>query len=302
MKTGFVSLEEAKNIHTEISEISSLLEKPPVYGLRYISFEDEFPLDICNELKKLDLIPVITWEFFFPTLDGDNRRDCNIYETHIDELLSGKYDSYLEDFANNVKLWGNKIYLRPLHEFNAHWYVWSGSKNGGLEGGPDKIKRSWIYIVNKFRSLKVDNVKWIWCAHETSDFIPLGEWNKLENYWPGDKYVDLLGLDGFNFYPENPERNNPKFHDFDSLFADIYNEITSLSNKPIMIMTGSSEFSYNGNISCKSDWIDDAFDKINKTYKQIEIVGWFHFRFNERIDWRINSSKESIDAFNRYLK
>jgi hypothetical protein len=108
----------------------------------------------------------------------------------------------------------------------------------------------------------------------------------------------MLGIDGFNFYPENPERENPKFYSFESLFSEMYKQMTSLSNKPIFIMTGTAEFSHDGDISCKADWIRDVFDKIKKQYTQISIVGWFHYKYNENIDWRINSSKESLKAFN----
>lgn len=208
MEIGVVSLEKTININKEISDISRLLEKNLNYGLRYISFEDVFPLEICNEFKKLNLIPILTWELYFPTEDGSNRRDCDIKETHLDKLLAGKFDLYLDEFASHAKSWNDILYLRPLHEFNANWYIWSGEKNGGSVGGPDKVKKCWIYIVDRFRALGAYNVKWIWCAHEPSDFIVMDDWNSLCNYWPGDEYVDLLGIDGFNFYPENPEREN----------------------------------------------------------------------------------------------
>ena len=187
--------------------------------------------------------------------------------------------------------------LRPLHEFNADWYVWGGENNGGKDGCPEIVRQCWIYIVNRFRKLKADNVKWIWCPHEPSTHVSMDEWNNIKNYWPGDEYVDLLGIDGFNFYPENPERVNPGFYSFESLFKEIYVRVTSLSNKPIFIMTGTSEFSHEGKISSKSDWINDAFEKIRNIYTQITIICWFHHKYSEKINWRIDSSKESLEAF-----
>lgn len=170
-------------------------------------------------------------------------------------------------------------------------------KNGASNGGAEKVKKCWKYIVNKFRDIGANNVKWIWCPHEPSTHVSLESWNKISNYWPGEEYVDLMGIDGFNFYPENPERENPVFHSFESLFSDTYKELIKLSDNPIFIMTGSAEFSNNSDISCKADWINDTFDKIKNIYTQISIIGWFHFKFNENANWQINSSKESLQAF-----
>jgi hypothetical protein len=298
MKIGILSFETNKMIDKEISDLNNLLKKKLTYGLRFISFEDPFPLETCKELKKKELIPILTWELFFPDKEENNRRECNPEETHLDELLAGEYDKYIENFAIKAKLWNEILYIRTLHEFNAHWYVWGGYKNGGSRGGVDKVKNSWIYIVNKFKKMGANNVKWLWSVHEPSDFIQMGEWNSIENYWPGDEYVDLMGIDGFNFYPENPERVNPMFKDFDSIFNESYKIMESISEKPIMIMTGTSEFNYEGQVICKSDWIADAFTKIHDKYKKIEIVCWIHLKFNEFANWRIDSSKESLDAFN----
>lgn len=301
MELAIVSFASIENINKEITGVSALLEKRLKYGLRYISFENDFPLEVCNEFKKAKVIPIITWELFFPIHDGHNRRQCLKEETHLRELLEGKFDDYLDNFATQAKLWQDTIYLRPLHEFNAGWYVWGGAKNGGIDGGPSLVKQCWIYIVDRFRKLKADNVKWIWCPHEPSMNVPMDEWNHIRNYWPGDEYVDLLGIDGFNFYPENPEREKPSFYDFESLFAEMYAQVMALSNKPIFIMTGTAEFSREGKISSKPDWINDAFEKIRNNYTRITIVCWFHYKYSEKIDWRIDSSRESLKAFSTQM-
>jgi hypothetical protein len=297
MEIAVVSLEKTANISKEISDISKLLNGKLSYGIRFISFENDFPFDICDEFSKLNITPIFTWEFNFPTTDGDNRRNCSQNETHLDDLLEGVFDKYIDEFASQAKLWNKTIYIRLFHEFNADWYTWGGKKNGGPDGGPEKVKQCWKYIVDKFRVIGADNVKWIWCPHEPSTQVSLEDWNKISNYWPGQEYVDLLGIDGFNFYPQNPEREKPILRTFESLFSNTYKEIISLSDKPIFIMTGSAEFSYKSDIYCKSEWINDAFDKIKNVYKRITIVGWFHFKFNGNADWRIDSSEKSLQAF-----
>jgi len=94
MEIGIIFLESFNKLNNAITSISKKLLKRPTHGLRFISFEDDFPFEICNEFKKHKLIPIITWEFFFPSLDGHNRRKCSREETHLIELLEGKYDTH----------------------------------------------------------------------------------------------------------------------------------------------------------------------------------------------------------------
>jgi mannan endo-1,4-beta-mannosidase len=94
-----------------------------------------------------------------------------------------------------------RVLMRFLHEFNGNWYVWSGNKNGQAEGGPEKVVAVWKYVVDRFRKVGADNVKWMWVPHGPSTDRSEEAWNNVSNYWPGDDYVDWIGLDGYNFLP-----------------------------------------------------------------------------------------------------
>ena len=45
----------------------------------------------------------------------------------------------------------------------------------------------------------------------------------------------------------------------------------------------------------KSSWITDAFQKIKSDYPRIKIFTWFNI--NKELDWRVNSSPESLEVF-----
>lgn len=294
MKLGIVSLEADGRIKNELQDVEKLIDRKLDFAIRYISFENEFPAKSCNEMSEKNSIPVLTWEFFHP--------DCDQFQCPLDMILEGKLDAYIEEFAKNAKLFKKRVYIRLFHEFNFAKLPWSGEKNGGQAEGPEKVKQSWIHVVNKFKAAGADNVKWIWCAHDASDFPNQYDWNSVANYWPGEEYVDVMGMDGFNFYPQNPERENPGFMSFDDLFCDLYKEMQSLSEKEMMIMTGSAEFNMQSAVSCKAEWIHDMFRNIKESYKKITYLGWFHFTFNENANWKIDSSKESLEAFTRNVK
>lgn len=294
---GMVSLQAAENVAREMNAYEDLLQKKIASVLRYVTWEELFPEFICNSIAQQGAAPLLVWMPDWPTRKGDSRRECSPDDTGLNEILAGMHDEYIEQFAEAIHRWGRTLMIRFLYEFNANWYVWSGYKNGGPNGGPDKVKRVWLYVVGKFRELGVRNVQWVWCVHEPSTLVSREPWNAIEQYWPGDEWVDWLGIDGFNFYPENPERTHPAFLSFDDCFGEMYRQLCTLSDKPIQIMTGTGEFVCEHPPVNKADWVIDMCAKLQQDYMRIALYYWFHHRFNDRADWRINSSPKSLAAF-----
>lgn len=297
LKFGMVSLDDPSRLQEEIDGYNGLLNSKADLVSRFITMEDDFPRDMCNIIKNCGSTPLYTWLLNDYKENGSDTRTCKPHETGLDEILSGTYDNYFIEFAMAAKKWKHPLKIRMLYEFNTDWYVWSGYKNGAALGGPLMVKETWKYIVDIFRAIGADNVKWVWCPHEPSSNVPLEEWNSIFNYWPGDNYVDYMGIDGFNFFPVNPERENPSFQSFDDLFMDTYNSLLQISDKPIFIMTGTGEYNYTGDIANKPLWISDAINKIKSSYTKVEMFFWFNHKFNKDVDWRINSSSESLKVF-----
>jgi len=264
----------------------------------YPTFADNFPTDACKELIHNNYIPHLTWELFFPDSVAYNTMPIDGTYNLIDQILNGIHDGYIEQFATDSKSLNSKIYIRFLHEFNGNWYLWSGNKNGAENGGPEKIVRVWKYIVDKFKSIGATNVKWVWNPHGPSIDINQNGWNSIDKYWPGDDYVDWIGMDAYNWYPKDPWGGNRPYRDFDNCFGELYNECQKLSTKPMMIAEfGSPEFEFND--MNKAAWITNAFDQIKNNYQQIKLVLWFHI--NKELDWRINSSPSSLKAYQKAI-
>ena len=76
------------------------------------------------------------------------------------ELVNGKADTYIRDYAKGVKGYGEEIWLRPLHEANGDWYDWGVGKAGA--GNTDaNVAEAFRHIVKIFRDENVKNVKWV---------------------------------------------------------------------------------------------------------------------------------------------
>ena len=264
------------------------------------TWDEEFPSEACQAAQRHGAIPMVTWEIFWPSIDPNNTSGTGPEGYRgFNEVLAGNYDDYIDRYAGEAKRFGRRVLIRFMHEFNGNWYVWSGNKNGGADGGAEKVVAVWKYVVDRFNQVGADNVKWLWVPHGPSIDLNTESWNDVANYWPGDEYVDWIGLDAYNFYPKDPWGNGRPFRDFDNCFRELYGACAMLGDQPMMIAEfGTGEFEHEG--QSKADWITDTFQKIKAEYPRIRIFTWFNI--NKELDWRVNSSPETLEAFQTALK
>ena len=263
------------------------------------TWDDVFPMEACEKLHKRGIIPHLTWELFWPSRDPNNTAGTGPDGyAGFNEVLSGKHDAYIDQFALDVKAFNQRVLIRFLHEFNGNWYVWSGNKNGRENGGPEKVIAVWRYVVERFEAIGANNAKWLWVPHGPSTDLSIEAWNAVSNYWPGDDYVDWIGLDGYNFYPRDPWGGVRPFRDFDNCFRALYDACSVLGDQPMMIAEfGTGDFQYKD--MDKAAWVRDAFQKIKMDYPRIRIFTWFNI--NKELDWRVNSSPKALKAFQEVL-
>ena len=284
----------------EIDAFEELTETEVGSVVWFPTWDDEFPLEACKKLGERGIIPHLTWELFWPSKDPNNAAATGPEGFQgFNEVLAGKYDDYIDRFAEGAKSFDKEVLIRFMHEFNGNWYVWSGNKNGRENGGPAKVVEVWKYVVDRFKAKGATKVQWLWVPHGPSTDLSTEAWNAVANYWPGDDYVDWIGLDGYNFYPVDPWGGKRPLRDFDNCFRDLYDSCALLGDQPMMIAEfGSGEFEFEG--FDKAAWVTDAFTKIKTSYPRIKIFTWFHI--NKELDWRVNSSPESLEAFKTAMK
>ncbi|MDB5057629.1 MAG: beta-mannanase [Chloroflexi bacterium] len=195
------------------------------------------------------------------------------------DIANGAYDSYVRQFATAAKNWGHPFLLRFAHEMNGGWYPW-GTGPGGNGTTPSDFVAAWRHVHDIFTSVGATNVLWVWCANVSG-----GGLTPDAQDFPGDKYVDWVALDGYNWGGSN-------WQSLYNVFNASYNEVTALSSKPVMITeTSSSETG-----GSKADWITQGFlHAIPTSFPRIRAVVWFDWTMEH--DWRVNSSPSSLAAF-----
>jgi hypothetical protein len=247
--------------------------------LWYLSWTDAFPAVDADRVCANGSLPLITWEPWITDQAGT-----------LDAIAAGSYEAYVRSFLLAAKDWGKPVFLRFAHEMNGNWYPWDGAHNGGA-GGPAKYIKAWRYIYNVREAVGASNVYLVWCPNNTNQ--PGDAWNNIAAYYPGDQYVDWLGMDGYNW-------GYSGWQSFDALFSNIYSTLTGLTAKPLMI----GEFSSAEQGGDKAGWICDALQKIRSNYPRIKMFCWFNINkesYNER-DWRIDSSASAEAAFKNSLQ
>jgi beta-mannanase len=192
-------------------------------------------------------------------------------------IVAGRYDGYIRRSARAAAAWEHPILLRFAHEMNGNWYPW-GRGHGNTAA---LYKRTWRHVVRIFRREGAANVMWVWAPNvDNSGNYP------FRGLYPGDPWVDWVGLDGFNWGKKG------EWTSFLQVFGRSYRTLAQISRRPVIVAeTGSTQRGGN-----KAAWISRALRWEIPHLPRIRAVVWFNERFNG-IDVRIDSSPASLRAY-----
>ncbi len=235
---------------------------------------NRFDPNAMTAIREHGSLPLLTWAPRAP------REAVNQPEFALRNIIDGKFDDYITQYALDIKRWGHPLFLRFAHEMNGTWYPWSESVNGNRPG--DYVK-AWRHVHDIFKHHEVTNVTWVWCPSRKGT-----KPQKLRALYPGDQYVDWLGMDGYN------DTRQKRWQTMEEIFGDLYRELNEMSAKPMMIV----EFSTTEKGGSKAGWIVQAFHEIIPgRFPRIGAVVWFNRRFSPELDWRIELSPSARKAF-----
>ncbi|MBC7695345.1 MAG: hypothetical protein H7141_07875 [Burkholderiales bacterium] len=235
-------------------------------------------------------IPMITLENHFVNISAKNSRSV-IKQPNLYNIIHGQCDDFFINWAKQIKNVKGTILLRILHEFNGDWYPWCISNN---DHNADLLVQAFRHIHDIFAKEQVTNVKFIWCPNSMS--VPQEKWNYIMDAYPGDEYVDFVGLDVYNGAGESTIWTS-----FRKVGIENYFLLTEeLPLKPLLICeTASRERKSNENVNVqnKSEWIEQMSSALKSDMSKIRLISWF----NEREYFKINSSDQSRNAYLNYI-
>jgi mannan endo-1,4-beta-mannosidase len=246
----------------------------------------KFPASEFNNIRSHGAIPFFSWGSQSIPLPS-NLSEPNF---QLSDVIEGRYDSYIREWATAAKAWGHPFFLRFNWEMNGNWFAWMEGVNGNQTG---EAVTAWRHVHDIFTSVGATNVSWVWCPNVD----PENHLKSLASLYPGDAYVDWTGLDGYN-WGTNPNRPD-RWRTFDQLYKSTYKTITETiaPSKPMIIgEVGSSE--YGGS---KATWIREMLSELPTQYPKIRGVLWFD-KYDSGMDWPIETSSSATAAFAEGIK
>lgn len=220
------------------------------------------------------------------------------------KIIDGTFDTELKQWANELQKTGIPVLIDFAGEPNGDWFPWSGINNGGsktdgygdksLADGPEMYRDAYRHIIDLFRKQGVTRVTWVFHAAGLS--APDEEWNKMKNYYPGDDYIDWIGVSAYG-----PQRWGDSYQRFYDVLSPAYTQLTSISDtKPIAVLEfGIADYLPNIN---KALWIQGALYTVSlPEFSRIKAIGWWNSTWKNTDGTmsaiQIDSSPESLKFY-----
>jgi hypothetical protein len=238
----------------------------------------KFPTNPMESIRQHGSIPVLSWSSqSIPSTKVEP-------DFQLSDVISGRYDTYIREFATQAKAWNHPYFLRFNWEMNGSWFPWHEGVNGNQ---PGESAKAWRHVHDIFTAVGSENATWVWCPN-----VEYSGSTSLASLYPGDAYVDWTCLDGYN-WGTNPAKPD-KWKSFDAVYKPTYQKIveTIAPGKPMMIGEVAST-EYGGS---KAAWIKDMLAKIPTAYPKIRALLWFD-KFDSNMDWPVETSTGATAAF-----
>lgn len=138
----------------------------------------------------------------------------------LDRLAAGADDGWLIKYATAVRNLHAPVIMSFAPEANGTWYTWAYGHQPATA-----FVAAWRHVVSVFRGVGATRVRWAWIMN-----VNFSGSEKVQQLWPGTKYVNILGLDGYFTSPVKPEG-------FQSLFSPTIVDMRTLSGTDPLLIT-----------------------------------------------------------------
>ncbi|MFO7153134.1 MAG: glycosyl hydrolase [Bacillota bacterium] len=237
-------------INGDMKEFNRLTGKKHASFFLYVGYGHRFPQWWIDQLKEVGAAAHIAWE---PNEGLDKVKD----------------DEYLRGFARKLKETGIPVFLRFASEMNGDWTAYSGD--------PEKYIEKWR-LVHDVMEQEAPNVMMVWTVFTFPQAT-------IKKYYPGDEYVDWVGVNIYNVVYHNNNINHRASHEDPLELLDYVYDNFSM-RKPIQI----SEYGATHYTVTDGKYYEDfAIQKITRMYNGIKkkyprVKSIFYFDVNNLVN------------------
>ncbi|MFJ2739986.1 glycoside hydrolase family 26 protein [Streptomyces sp. NPDC087440] len=223
-------------------------KQPNLVGY-YAAWGDRFDEGNAAAVWNEGALPLISWE---------------PHKTPLADIAAGRGDDYIRTYARAVRELNLPVAISFAHEMNGDWYPWGTKKTT-----PAEYTGAWKRMHDLFEEVGATSVIWVWTPNVINPMPSV----KLKPYFPGDDYVDWVGVIGY--YAQHGATT------FETLFDPTLKQVRTFTRKPVIIPETASE----GGQRKPAD-IKDLFRGVEK---RDDVIGFVWFDYNKEADWRISS-------------
>lgn len=247
--------------------------RPAIVGWfqQWRSGELRFRPDWARRVARQDAVPMITWEPWHAPPGAP--RIAEQPDVALDRIAAGDFDGLVERWARDVAAYRGPVLIRPMHEMNGFWYPWGDAANGN---GPGDYVRAWRRVHRIFARAGAGNVSWVWSVNTLEGE---GAEERIRRLYPGDRYVDWVGLSAFNW---GTAFEWSAWRDADALLGRSLDALRSYG-KPVMIAEiGTTRLGGDARA-----WIADAAVRIRTGRPEVRAVVWYDDIDGSDLDFRL---------------
>lgn len=203
-------------------------------SLRYHDFSDTYPgrfPDSHEQLLGQSRLLFLSWQARVSSTNQSLR--------WID-IARGAYDQkFVTTAAQRVKAYGKTIFIAFDPEFDS---------GPNTRGTPEEYVAAYRHIHDVFRQQGAMNVVWVWVS---TGYTGAGNDQKILRGYPGDRYVDWVGYDPYNFY----RCNKTGWKTFETTVSGGYNWLMSqgFGDKPFILSEYGTQFD-SANVARSAEW------------------------------------------------
>ncbi|MBE7043631.1 MAG: hypothetical protein E7399_09135 [Ruminococcaceae bacterium] len=251
-----------EGIERIIPELEQKLEFSFPVVLYYLPYGDAFPVEFMQKNYEDGKIVELTCQ-----LSGYSNEKLFGFTPQL-SVYRGLEDETIRKMARGAKKFGHPFLFRLNNEMNSDWTNYSGVT---VLGDPDIYVEVWRRFYRIFQEEGVENAIWIFNPNDRD--YPPANWNHFMAYYPGDEYVQMIGVTGYNTGTYYKETKNETWREFDVIYNRIRDRMMPYFSEYPWMITEFSSSSIGGN---KERWIRKMFAQIRK-YPNIKSAVWFHF-------------------------
>lgn len=253
------ALEGAPNSMKAVDTYTEMTGKQPNLVEYYAAFGDGFDASGVRKAWKEGAMTLMSWEPF---------------DTSVADIAAGKSDAYIKKYATAVRKLNLPVVIDFADEFNGHWEKW-----GTKHATPEEYVAAWRHIHDTFIEIGASNVIWAWSPNIVNPVKSV----KLKPYYPGDAYVDWVGLIGYWTMDED--------NAFDSVFGPTVDQVRTFTKKPMLLLETAAMAGERRRADIRNLFAGVEADD--------NMLGFIWFNHKKRADWRLEASPLALKEFKR---